>query len=62
MQRFAALPLLALAAPALAHPSHVAESAGHSHWLALAALAAAIGVAAFGIGRALLRRPQRRPE
>jgi hypothetical protein len=56
MNRFSALPFLAAAAPALAHPTHVADSAGHSHWLALAALAAAVGVAAFAIARAFLRR------
>lgn len=62
MRRFAVLPLLALAAPALAHPDHIAESAGHSHWLALAAVAAAVGIAAFGLARAFLGRPQRRAE
>jgi hypothetical protein len=56
MIRLAAVPFVALAVPAFAHPVHVAESAGHSHWLALAALAGALGVAAFGIARALLRR------
>jgi hypothetical protein len=56
MIRLAALPFVVVAAPALAHPVHVAESAGHSHWLALAALAAALGVGTFAIARAFLRR------
>ena len=56
MIRLAALPFVVAAAPALAHPVHVAESAGHSHWLALAALAGALGVGTFGIARAFLRR------
>ena len=33
-------------APALAHPGHLGELAGHSHWLALGALAAAAVIAA----------------
>ena len=38
----------AASAPALAHPGHVAEQAGHSHWLAYGAagLAVAIGLGA----------------
>jgi hypothetical protein len=56
MVRLAALPFVAVSVPAFAHPVHVAESAGHSHWLALAALAGALGVAAFEIARAFLRR------
>ena len=46
MIRIAALLPFLLASTALAHPSHVASDAGHSHWLALAALAAAF-VAAY---------------
>lgn len=30
-----------VASPAAAHPGHFAELAGHSHWIALGALAAA---------------------
>jgi hypothetical protein len=56
MIRLAALPFIAVAVPAFAHPVHVAESAGHSHWLALAALAGALAAAAFGIARAFIRR------
>ncbi|MEM7547235.1 MAG: DUF6732 family protein [Pseudomonadota bacterium] len=37
--------LLAPSAPAIAHVGHVAEVAGHSHWIGLAA---ALGAAALG--------------
>lgn len=33
------------ATPALAHPGHFAEEHGHSHWLALGALALAFVIA-----------------
>ena len=48
--------LIALSTPALAHPGHLAEQAGHSHWIALAATAAAFFVVAVGIARGLSRR------
>lgn len=47
----AAVPAAILAVPAFADPGHLAEAGGHSHWLAVAAIAAAALVA----GRALLR-------
>ncbi len=56
MQRLAALPVLLLAAPAFAHPGHVAEAAGHSHFLALGAFAAAAGIVAYAIARSFRRR------
>jgi len=62
MQKLFALPALFAAAPALAHPGHVAEQAGHAHWLALAALAAAVAIAAVGVGRAAIRRRDARRE
>jgi hypothetical protein len=49
---FAAFPLLA-AAPALAHPDHVAEQAGHTHWIAIAAIALAVVIVAAGVWRKL---------
>ncbi|WP_380054788.1 DUF6732 family protein [Falsihalocynthiibacter sp. SS001] len=39
---FAALALVGT--PVLAHPGHVIETAGHSHWGALVALGAAVAV------------------
>ncbi len=63
-QRFslpAALPFAALATPALAHTGHLAEEAGHSHWLALAALAAAIAIGAIGIVSRAARRRRAAP-
>ena len=35
------------ALPALAHPGHLAEVAGHGHWLGAAALGAAIALGAW---------------
>ncbi|WP_172300201.1 DUF6732 family protein [Pseudoruegeria sp. HB172150] len=35
------------AGPAAAHPGHLAEAAGHNHWIGLAAIGAAIAVAAW---------------
>jgi hypothetical protein len=56
MQRLAALPVLLLAAPAFPHPGHVAEAAGHSHFVALAAFGAAVCVAVFAVARRSYRR------
>ena len=56
MQRLAALPVLLLAAPAFAHPGHVADAGGHSHFLALGAFAAALGIVAYAIARSIRRR------
>ncbi len=44
-----ALPLALLAAsPAVAHPGHLADAAGHDHWVAGAAIGAAIAVGLWG--------------
>ncbi len=49
--------LTGLAAPALAHPGHVAEHAGHTHWLALIAAGIAVAIVAGGfVWRSLRRR------
>ena len=56
MKFFPALALVLAASPALAHPSHVAESAGHSHYLALGAIGAAVVVASLAVLRAVTRR------
>lgn len=39
------------AGPAMAHIGHIGELAGHGHWLAAGALAAAAGLAALGAMR-----------
>ena len=59
MIRITALLPLLLASTAFAHPGHVAPDAGHSHWLALAALGAAVGVAGIGLARRLHSRRAR---
>ncbi|HEU0223541.1 MAG TPA: DUF6732 family protein [Paracoccaceae bacterium] len=59
--------MLALAGgPALAHPGHVTAAEGHSHWLALALIAAAAAIGAWrllqgrrGTGDAVERGPVR---
>ena len=61
MKSLAALPLVALSTAAFAHPSHVAEQAGHSHWIALAAAMAAVAIAVIGIARGFSRRRRSRP-
>lgn len=50
----------AIATTALADPGHVAESGGHTHWLALAALAAAVMIAGWQVLRIASRRLQHR--
>ena len=50
----AALPLVAFAAPALAHTGHVAAESGHSHFLGIGALAAAGVIAIVAVLRTVL--------
>ena len=40
--------LSVFAGPAAAHPGHIADLAGHDHWVAGAAIGAAIGSAIWG--------------
>ena len=40
--------LLLVAGPALAHPGHIADVAGHDHWIAGAAIGLAIGLGLWG--------------
>lgn len=50
-----------LPAAAAAHPGHLAEQAGHDHWIALGALIAAVGVTGgvwWRARRALRRKDQ----
>jgi hypothetical protein len=42
------LPAVLIAGPAAAHPGHIADLAGHNHWLAGAAIGAAIAAAIWG--------------
>ncbi len=42
---FTALPALLGAAPAAAHPGHLAGAMGHDHWIGLAAIGGAVAVA-----------------
>ena len=55
----ATLAMLA-ATPALAHPGHYAESAGHSHWLAAGALGLAFAVAGVALWRGRRAKKARR--
>lgn len=55
-QLVAVTTLIASAAPALAHPGHLQEAAGHAHWLAFGALSFAGLIALAGFGRTLRRR------
>ncbi len=50
MKLYLSIPVALIAAgPAAAHPGHLAEVAGHGHWLGLAALGAAIAIAAAAV-------------
>lgn len=52
--------LMLMASGAAAHPGHLAEVAGHGHWLGAAALGAAIAI---GLWAGLKgRKPQEEPE
>lgn len=48
MTRALTLVLTTFALPAFAHPGHLVEAAGHNHWLAGAAIGAAIAIAIWG--------------
>ncbi len=45
MKALMTLVFAGLAGPALAHPTHIIDVAGHNHWLAAAAIAAAAAAA-----------------
>ncbi|WP_317055801.1 MULTISPECIES: DUF6732 family protein [Roseovarius] len=59
MHRLFALLTLLLPGAALAHPGHLAEVAGHGHWLSAGALAAA---AALGLWAAKGRKSKENAE
>jgi hypothetical protein len=54
-QILAATALIASAGPALAHPGHLQDGGGHTHWLALAAVSFAGLIALAGVVRGLRR-------
>ena len=59
-QRLAVFSAAVVAAvPAFAHPVHIAEDAGHTHWLAVAALGGAVMIAIFGYARGSLAKRRR---
>jgi hypothetical protein len=43
------IPLGILPVPVLAHPGHLAEVAGHNHWIAGAAIGAGVAIALWGL-------------
>lgn len=55
-----ALILIALPGAALAHPGHIAETAGHDHWIAGAAIGLAIAVAVWAALKS--RKKDKEPE
>lgn len=61
MRRTIPLALAALlpAIAAEAHPGHVAEAAGHSHWLAVALVLAAAAIGGWRLARPLRDRAAR---
>jgi hypothetical protein len=56
MKRLSVLVPIVFSSQALAHPGHLATTAGHSHWLALAAFGGAAVVAIVAIVRSQVRR------
>jgi hypothetical protein len=48
MRLFISLMVAALAGPAAAHPGHLADLAGHDHWVAGAAIGVAIALGLWG--------------
>jgi hypothetical protein len=49
LPRFCLAGLALIPAPALAHPGHLAGLAGHDHWVAGAAIGAAIALGLYGL-------------
>ena len=60
MKAAAAVSAALLATPALADPGHYAESAGHSHWLAVGALGIAFVIAGVALWRGRRAKATRR--
>jgi hypothetical protein len=59
MSRLIALSFALLSATAFAHPGHLVEQSGHSHWVALAATLTAAAIVVVGAVRALSRKRKR---
>lgn len=49
MKALATIPFLVAADAAHAHPGHLVDAAGHNHWVAGAAIGAAIAVGVWGM-------------
>lgn len=58
MFRALTLTLMFFAAPALAHPGHIAEAAGHNHWLAGVLIGGAIATAIWGAIKGKKQEPE----
>ncbi|WP_339694935.1 DUF6732 family protein [Celeribacter baekdonensis] len=58
MFRVMTLTLTFFAAPALAHPGHIAEAAGHNHWLAGVLIGGAIATAILGALKGKKQEPE----
>lgn len=56
MKYLATIFLAASSSAAMAHPGHLGESAGHDHWLAAAALIAALAIGGAAIWRGRRKR------
>ncbi|QQA43194.1 DUF6732 family protein [Pelagovum pacificum] len=57
------IPLMTLLAqPALAHPGHIAEVAGHGHWIALGAIGLAAVVGALGARKRAKEKAETAPD
>ena len=58
MFRAMTLTLTFFAAPARAHPGHIAEAAGHNHWLAGVLIGGAIATAIWGAIKGKKQEPE----
>ena len=56
VMKFSVTVTILAASPAFGHTGHIAESAGHSHWLAVGAISVALAITAFRWLRPRVRR------
>ena len=54
--------LFLAASPAAAHPGHLAEVAGHGHWIGAAAIGLAAAIALWGALKGEKAEPESKPE